>query len=245
MRRTTTATVALLFALPAAMADAKLEERVLLPQVVVVKVSAAGDVTDARAATAVPEAMRPVLEDAVKRWRFAPHREQGQPVAWATQLHLGLAAVAQDGKDYRLRLRYVYTSNFDLYRTSPLPYPKEMLRRGRSAAICAEVRIGSDGAVQMLGTYSPDGRPTAKGDLFARAVLNHAKDWTAKPLRIDGVEYPAETVRRIPATFIAGTPYRPPDNPPPPPEVHIDCEPGSATTGESLQLLVKPVGQWL
>lgn len=245
MLRTTAVTTALLIALPVATAAEKTEERVLLPQVVFVNVSAAGEVTKAQAANEVPEAMRPVLEAAVKGWRFTPHREQGQPVAWATQLHLGLTAVAEEGEDYRLRLRYVFTSNFNLYRTAPLPYPKEMLRQGRSAAICAEVRIGSDGAVQVLGTYLPDGQPTAKGDVFARTVRDQAKNWTAKPLRIDGIDYPAETVRRVPATFIAGKPYSPPSKPPPPPSIHIDCEPGSTTTSESLQLLGNPVGQWL
>jgi len=216
-------------------------ERVLAAQQMIVKVTAAGQVSELRYLTDVPGGIREPLARAVKKWQFAPHLDHGVPMAWATQLTVGLNAVPMNGgSQFGMKITVATTSNYTLSGMVPPRYPTDAARVDQGALVCVVVTAAADGRLTVSGDMLVNGSPAAKDDAFATSVRDAVtKYWTAKPLEVDGARYGGEGVIQVPVVFTTGH-TRKTSAP-----VPKDCPVREDLESVNLKLLSKPAGTML
>ncbi len=178
--------------------EAALAERVLELQSVRIELSGTGTVVSATAAPEVPPSIRSILETAVRGWQFSPRQRDGVAIASWVNASISLTAVPVQ-EQYRLRVTKVSIADYEMDRMTPPEYPAEAARARRGATVCLQVQV-INGVESITGLWV-DGKPAAKGDLFARSVRKALPSWRIKSFDPKGSPYAGTLM--IPVMFTA------------------------------------------
>jgi hypothetical protein len=159
-----------------------------------------GSVADYSISTPVPQQMSPLLDRAIRAWRFEPVVVGGAIVRAEAHMRLSLAATKQ-GEDYQVRIENAVfpppESEKDAPRTrdgrvtflpskfSPPVFPRPLERAGVSGRVLLGLRYGVDGRVQdaiavqsMLFDVKGRSHTLAKAiRMLEDAALLAARDW--------------------------------------------------------------------
>lgn len=158
-----------------------------LPPVVRMRVSldAAGAITKAVPEAEVPPRAEAAIQEALKNWRFAPARKNGQPVAAETVVSVLC----------KLALRAVQAKVVPakpIRQAAPV-YPFAMRRFGIRGQVLLQFTVDTAGKVQNAVVVESD------NPAFDEPALTALRKWKFEPGTRDGK--PADLVQRVPIIF--------------------------------------------
>ncbi|HMB57914.1 MAG TPA: hypothetical protein VKM35_12005 [Arenimonas sp.] len=170
------------------------DSKALKPQIMIVKVSAQGEVTDLDYRTETPTAIRDLLAASVRSWKFSPQQIDGKPVPWATELTVWLVA-HPDAGGFRLTVDRAETGNISVARGGYPEMPVGLSRSFRQAQACVDLSLGPDGKTNTIEALWVDDRPVGEDDPIMRSLRKSLSGWQLKPLIVDGTTYSGGAVR--------------------------------------------------
>ncbi len=178
-----------------------------------VEIGPDGKVLDYRIDKGTPKAVQPLVEKAVRSWRFEPVVENGRPVIAMTDMTIALRAVL-DGDDYLLRVENVWFGGSLATTLTPPRYPGALSQRGIAGTVMLVLRLHETGKVDRvhvervdLGQSGSKFQIKAWSEQFAKAAVDAAQEWAWEPFEfVDGKPVPTNV--RVPVDFtFRGSPW--------------------------------------
>jgi TonB family protein len=152
---------------------------------VVASIDATGQVTNAVADAGTPEIFGQLAEGAVRKWRFAPARKNGQPVAQDVRVPVVFL------KPYSPDVQ-ADTPPSAIYK-EPVFYPPELRSAGMRGDVVVRFVVDIEGRVRNAYVFS------STNPAFNQPAINAILKWRFEPGRRDGV--PVKVTLEVPLHF--------------------------------------------
>jgi hypothetical protein len=164
-----------------------------------------GRVRDYSVDKATPQAVRGLVDKAVRAWEFEPIVEGGRAVTATTGLKMKLVA-QPEGDDYLLRIAHVWFGTATPHKMTPPRWPNVPV----AGQVVLVLHVDEQGRVDRLHVERTDlgslgTRPQMEQwrRRFEAAALAAAKSWEFGPIEVvDGK--PVATDVRVPVAFTSG-----------------------------------------